>query len=184
MSLAQLPYLQLARIQNIQLLNPALASSSLSTDASGNLVGNAVADSGVIPANTITNKSSAYLNSSDCYYVIDSNNRLVFLFININTSDIPSAPAQVLFEINTTAFTSSPSVIPPINNTIINDSASYFPMAMMTYNSISSVPLLFNVYLNNNAGRIQASVGAQWGGSFIPVPSGATNFTGTIIYPF
>jgi len=184
-------------VNGLQFLNPALANATLFTDANGNVVGSAGSDSGVIPANTIFARDGlTALDTSTSYYVIDSANRLVYLFLGIpNVSNFPSGGGVVnLLYINTTGSTPA-TVIPPINQDIVNLGTGINPVSTLSYNSSTVPPTFFGVSLQTDINRILVSVGAQWnqsltvsggGGTVVPLPapSGASNLIGTIIYPY
>jgi hypothetical protein len=198
MSIASASLVPTLAVNGIQFLNPALASVNLATDADGNVVGSAGSDRGVIPANTIfARDGSTALDTSNSYYVIDSVNRLVYLFLGIpNVSDFPTGdPINNLLYINTTGSTPA-TVIPPINPNVVNESDIISPISTMAYNTTTTLPTFFGVIINPDVNRIIVEVGAQWnqtlavsgggGGTVlpIPVPSGASNIIGTIIYPY
>jgi hypothetical protein len=198
MSIASASLVPSLAVNGLQFLNPALANATLFTDANGNVVGSAGSDSGVIPADTIfARDGSTALDTSTSYYVIDSANRLVYLFLGIpNVSNFPTGnPVLNLLYINTTASTPA-TVIPPINQDIVNTGNGIYPVSTLSYNSSSAPPTFFGVGLQTDVNRILVSVGAQWnqtltvsgggGGTVVPlpVPSGASNLIGTIIYPY
>ena len=209
MSIANIQYLPVLTVQNLQITNPALQSVSLATDANGNIVSNGgSADSGIIPAGTILARDgSTVLDSSTSSYVIDEVNRLVYLFLGIpNVSNWPAGGAAAnLLVINTSASSTAPSILPPINNDVISDANGTYPTAILGYSSESVLPVFFGVKLTMNTGRIDVEVGPQWGqtltvpvvanpaipgstfsGSVVPlpVPTTAQSIVGTIIYPF
>jgi len=207
MSIANIQYLPVLTVQNLQITNPALQSVSLATDANGNIVSNG-GSAGIIPAGTILSRDgSTVLDTSTSSYVIDEVNRLVYLFLGIpNVSNWPAGGATAnLLIIETSASSAAPSILPPINNNVINETNGTYPTATLGYSSSSALPVFFGVGLTMNTGRIDVEVGPQWGqtltvpvvanpviadttfsGSVVPlpVPTTAQSIVGTIIYPF
>jgi hypothetical protein len=104
MSISQLPNVPLVQLNNIQLLNPALASSSLSTDANGNVVsgGGSASNSCSITIRTNPGPSPGYLNvssaSTRCEFVKNGNlvNFVGQISFSLNSLPPTGAPADII----------------------------------------------------------------------------------------
>jgi hypothetical protein len=182
MSIASASLVPKIAVNGLQILNPALASVNLATDANGNVIssggGGGGYRGGVASGITVDQSGNALTNNS--YLVIDSANRLVYMYLNISMTG-----AQLTNQANLSVITFTTTSTPTAGQLPTIRAGYTLPNGIVVrcLCGVASGPAVAQDYILASAGANQLTLYAP---STITGLTGGTSYAlnGTIIYPY
>lgn len=176
-------------VNGIQLLNPALQNVNLGTDQNGYIIASGSGSSGYrgfVSAGVVLDQSKTAITGAEntTYIVIDSNNRLVHIFLNVTLST-----AQLTTTSNLIYFATNPTVplpagnLPPINTNY----PSVFPNGVSIsayFDNGNVLPSGYPMALNTIGNDTVLIVPFGYNTATYPLPADNSTLIATITYPY